>query len=363
MYSSVDIAIIGAGVVGLAIAHELSQSSGKSIAVLEKNKNFGQETSSRNSEVIHSGLYYPAEMLKTSLCMEGNQLLYHFCQQYNIHHKRLGKLIVGYNNEDFAELEKLFQNGKNNGVEVQYLSRKEISVLEPEINPEQALFLPSTGIIDSHGLMQQLYYRSKANEVIYLFDSALLEVEFKNNGYLLKTKRETIMAETVINAAGLYSDHVASLAGIEPDQHDYTINPCKGEYYRLRKRFLINHLIYPLPAQGVLGIHITPDLHGNLRLGPNAYYVDEIDYHMDDCNKEEFFESLKRILPSLRIDDLTPDCTGIRPKTQAPGGPVRDFVINEESDKGYPAFINLIGIESPGLTSSLSIARYVKNYL
>lgn len=363
MYPSVDIAIIGAGVVGLAIAYELSQSTGKTIAVLEKNIRYGQETSSRNSEVIHSGLYYPAEMLKTSLCIEGNQLLYHFCQQYKVANKRLGKLIVGYSNEDFTELEKLFQNGKKNGVEVHYLSRKQISILETDIKPDQALYLPATGIIDSHGLMQQLYYRSKANEVVYLFDSELLKVEYKNPGYLLKTKRETIMAETVINAAGLNSDHVAGLTGIDPHQHAYTINPCKGEYYCLKKRFQINHLIYPLPAQGVLGIHITPDLHGNLRLGPNAYYVDEIDYHMDESHKKEFFESLKRILPSLNVDDLTPDCTGIRPRLQIPGGSVRDFVICEESDKGYPALINLIGIESPGLTSSLAIARYVKNII
>ena len=363
MYSSVDIAIIGAGVVGLAIAYELSRNADKSIAVLEKNKGYGQETSSRNSEVIHSGVYYPADMLKTSLCMEGNQLLYHFCSEHRVANKRLGKLIVGYSSEDSAELEKLFQNGKNNGVDVQYLDMKQISFLEPDINVQEALYLPATGIIDSYGLMQQLYYRSKANEVSYLFDSELLRVEFKNPGYLLKTRRETIMAETVINAAGLNSDHVASLTGIDLHQHDYAINPCKGEYYRLKKRFLINHLIYPLPAQGVLGIHITPDMQGNLRLGPNAYYVNEIDYHMDESHKQEFLESLKRFLPSLSIDDLTPDCTGIRPKLQRPAGPIRDFVINEESDKGFPNFINLIGIESPGLTSSLAIAHYVKKIL
>lgn len=362
MHASVDIVIIGAGVVGLAIAYELSRSSGKSIAVLEKNKTYGQEISSRNSEVIHSGVYYPSDMLKTSLCMEGNQLIYQFCSEHRVANKRLGKLIVAHSSDDFSELEILYQNGKNNGVEVQYINKKQISILEPQINLQEALYLPATGIIDSHGLMQQLYYRGLANEVTYLFDSELMGIEYKKPGYLLKTKREMIMADTVINAAGLRSDHVACLAGIDPLQHGYAINPCKGEYYRLKRRLPINHLVYPLPAQGVLGIHITPDIQGNLRLGPNAYYVNEIDYCMDERHKEEFLVSLKRFLPYLSSDDLMPDCTGIRPKLQGLGEPVRDFVIREESDKGFPAFINLIGIESPGLTSSLAIARYVKKY-
>ncbi len=360
MNASVDIAIIGAGVVGLAIAYELSRSSGKSIAVLEKNKRYGQETSSRNSEVIHSGVYYPANMLKTSLCMEGNQRLYHFCSEHRVANKRLGKLIVGCSSDDSSELEILYQNGKNNGVDIQYLNNKQIEALEPHIHVREALYLPATGIIDCHGLMQQLYYLGKANEVSYLFDSELISIEYKKYGYLLTTKRETIMAETVINAAGLRSDHVSGLVGIDPLQHDYEINPCKGEYYRLKRRISINHLIYPLPAQGVLGIHITPDLQGDLRLGPNAYYINEIDYRMDERYKQEFLESVRRFLPSLSCDDLMPDCTGIRPKLQRPGEPVRDFIISEESDKGFPAFINLIGIESLGLTSSLAIARYVK---
>lgn len=363
MESSVDIAIIGAGVVGLAIAYELSKSTGKSIAVLEKNKRYGQETSSRNSEVIHAGLYYPAEMLKTSLCLEGNQLLYQFCAEHRVAHKRLGKLIVAQQPEERSELEKLYQNALRNDVEIEYLDQQRIAALEPDIDVVEALYLPATGIIDSHGLMQQLFYLGKANEVMYLFDAEIISIDYKKPGYLLKTKRESIKAEIVINAAGLGSDSIASLLGIDLQAHGYRLHPCKGEYYRLRKQYQINHLIYPLPAQGVLGIHITPDLQGRLRLGPNAYYVNEIDYSMDERHKEEFLASLQRFLPVIHDDDLVPDCTGIRPKLQKPGEAVRDFIICEESAKGWPAFINLIGIESPGLTSSLAIARYVKQYV
>lgn len=363
MESSVDIAIIGAGVIGLAIADELAQGSGKSIAVLEKNKRYGQETSSRNSEVIHSGLYYPAKMLKTRMCLEGNLLLYQFCKDHQVAHKRLGKLIVANGLEESTELEKLYHNAQSNGVKVENLSRQEISAMEPEIRVQEALYLPDTGIIDSLGFMQQLYYRSKNQQVMYLFDSEVTGIDYQKPGYLLKTKRETILADIVINAAGLGSDHIAALLGIDPDANQYALHPCKGEYYRLKKSLAIHHLIYPLPSRGVLGIHITPDLHGNLRLGPNAYYVSELDYHMDESHKEEFLHSLQRFLPSVTSRDLLPDCAGIRPKLQKSGEPPRDFIINEESDKGWPGFINLIGIESPGLTSALAIARYVKQLL
>ncbi len=363
MHAKVDIAIIGAGVIGLAIAYELSKTSGKTIAVLERNLSYGQEVSSRNSEVIHSGLYNPSSMLKTRLCMEGNKLLYQFCQENRVAHRRTGKLIVANSEEDSSELEKLYQNGQSNGVEAHYLTAQQVSDLEPDINVQEALYLPYTGIVDSHGLMQKLYYSSKSQHVIYLFDSELSAIEYTESGYQLHTQREIIIAEQVINAAGLKSDYIADLVGINPEQHDYRLFPCKGEYYSLRKRISINHLVYPLPGQGVLGIHITLDLQGNLRLGPNAYYVDELSYSLDESHKEEFYESIRRIIPSLTKDDLSPDYAGIRPKLQGPDEPLRDFVISEESTKGYPGFINLIGIESPGLTSSLAIARHVKELI
>jgi L-2-hydroxyglutarate oxidase LhgO len=362
MDNRVDIAIIGAGVIGLAIANELSRNTKRTIAVLETNRSYGQETSSRNSEVIHSGIYYPAAMLKTCLCIEGNALLYKFCQQYHIAHKNLGKFIVG-SKYDTAALEELYRNGQQNGVEIAYLDKRAFARREPCLEAEQALFIPSSGIIDAWGLMQKLYYLATANGTMFVFGSELLAAERMNNGYLLQTPHETIWAETLINAAGLHSDKIAAMVGIDLDQHAYHLYPCKGEYYRLRSKILIAHLIYPLPGQGVLGIHITPDLEGRLRLGPNSYYVDELSYQMDESHQEEFYQALRGLIPSLRLEDITPDFAGLRPKLQGPGEPVRDFVISEETDKGYPGLINLIGIESPGLTASLAIARYVKGLI
>lgn len=360
MDAKIDVAIIGAGVIGLAAAYELSKISGPTIAVFEKNRSYGQETSSRNSEVIHSGLYYPAKMLKTILCLEGNNLLYDFCRQHQVPHRRLGKLIVAASNEEALAMEGLYQNARSNGVEIDYLAARQINNLEPALKVKEALFVPGTGIIGAHDYMQQLYYLGKYQGVNYLFDSEIIRIEHDHKGYLLETKRETVMAERVINAAGLKSDYIAGLLGIDPIQNDYRLYPCKGEYYRLRKTVPVNHLVYPLPGRGVLGIHITPDLMGNLRLGPNAYYVDDLDYSLDDSHQEEFYQSVKRFLPALEREDISPDFAGIRPKIQGPGDSVKDFIICEESRKGYPGFINMIGIESPGLTSSLAIAAYVR---
>jgi L-2-hydroxyglutarate oxidase LhgO len=358
----VDIAIIGAGVVGLAIARELSLHSTKTIAVLERNRTFGQETSSRNSEVIHSGIYYPANMLKTRLCIEGNELLYSFCQQYNIAHQKLGKFIVG-SKEEIPAMEKLFHNGQKNGIKVIWTGKEEFQKEEPCLQADEALFVPSAGIIDSHAFMQKLYHAAKANGVLFVFHSEVKAIEPKRDGYLLQTGKETLKAGILINASGLNSDRIASLTGIDILKYGYKIHPCKGEYYRLKKRIPVGHLVYPLPGREYLGIHITPDMDGRLRLGPNAYYVNDLNYHMNDSRCEEFFASARRFIPDLSRDDIIPDFAGIRPKLQAPGEEISDFLIREESDKGFPGLINLIGIESPGLTSSLAIARLVKELL
>ena len=357
--NKVDIAIIGAGVVGLAIARELSLQSTKTIALLERNRTFGLETSSRNSEVIHSGIYYPASMLKTKLCIEGNELLYSFCQQYNIAHKKLGKFIVG-SKDEIPALENLYRNGQQNGVEVIFAGKEEFNKQEPCLQADEALFVPATGIIDSHGLMQRLYYSAQSNGVMFVFDSEVTAVEPRQNGYQLQTQKETVWAETLINAAGLQSDKIAAMTGINPLDCGYKIYPSKGEYYRLKKRIPVEHPVYPVPSREFLGIHITPDLNGGIRLGPNAYYVDEPNYQMDESHREEFYESVRRFIPYLSREDIYPDFAAMRPKLQAPGEEMRDFVIREESDKGFSRLINLIGIESPGLTSSLAIARMVR---
>jgi L-2-hydroxyglutarate oxidase LhgO len=356
-----DVAIIGAGVIGLAVARELSYHSKKNIVVLEQNRTYGMETSSRNSEVIHAGIYHPANMLKTRFCTKGNHLLYEFCIKYKIGCQRLGKLIVASDDNDREQLHFLLNNARNNGVNLKPLTSSQTELLEPSITAREALFSRDTGILDTHALIERLYFLGKEKEVIYLFDSRVNSIEHTGNEYLVETKREKIRAEQVINTAGLYSSHIADLIGIDTSKYGYRLFPCKGEYYRLNSRFYIKHLVYPLPSQGVLGIHITPDLSGGLRLGPNAYYVSELDYNQDDRFKNDFYQSVHRFLPSLTPDDISLDSCGIRPRLQGPGDPVKDFIIREESDKGLPGFINLIGIESPGLTSSLAIAQYVNS--
>jgi L-2-hydroxyglutarate oxidase LhgO len=357
----VDVVIIGAGVVGLAIAQEIAYHSKKSIVVLERNRTYGQETSSRNSEVIHAGIYHSANMLKTRLCIKGSRLLYEFCIKNKVAHQRLGKLIVASDIDDTEQFDSLLANGRNNGVNINPVTFRQIKLLEPLISSREALYSPDTGIIDTHGFMERLYYLGKERHVIYLFNSVVISIEFTGSDYIIETEREKIRAQQVINAAGLGSQLIAELIGIDTLKYGYRLFPCKGEYYRLRNRFNIKHLVYPLPSQGVLGIHITPDLSCGLRLGPNAYYVSELDYIQDNRFKDEFYKAVQRFLPTLTPDDISIDTCGIRPRLQGPGDRVKDFIIREESDKGFPGLINLIGIESPGLTSSLEIARYVNS--
>lgn len=360
----VDIAVIGAGVVGLAIAYELSRKTHRSIAVLEKNTSFGLETSSRNSQVIHSGIYYPSAMLKTRLCIAGRHKLYHFCQKYQVEHKHLGKLVVASHPSESDNLQDLLQQGRANGIEIRPLSTHAVKVLEPSIQAFEAMLVPDSGIVDVHQLMQKLYQLGRASEVIFNFHSELLGLEYTGRDYILTTNRDKFKADTVINSAGLESDAVCSLLGLDIDKCGYRIYPCKGEYYALKKSIPINHLIYPLPGKsGTLGIHITPDISGRIRLGPNAYEVMNKNYEIDFRYQESFYLSVRNFLPDLKIDSIAPDFAGIRPRLQRLSQPARDFVINEESDKGFPQFINLIGIESPGLTSCLAIADYVGEFI
>jgi len=360
LLEKVDISIIGAGVVGLAIAYELSRHSRKTIAVIEQNVTFGMETSSRNSQVIHSGLYYPSHLLKTRLCLSGREKLYSFCHKHRVDYNRLGKLVVASAGEDHDHLRQLCEQANSNGVEVLPLTSREVIRIEPAIRAEEAFFVPQAGIVDSHEFMKRLYYLAKDQGVIFTFCSQLLNVEFNGSEYTIITDRDRFKSEWLINSAGLHSDFIPARLGLDIDGLSYRIYPCKGEYYSLKRPFGINHLVYPLPAaSGLLGIHITPDLSGHMRLGPNAYDVDSLSYEIDSTYQELFYHSVHRFLPALILDDITPDFAGIRPRRQPAGGPLQDFVIKEESSLGLPQLINLIGIESPGLTSSLAIAEYV----
>lgn len=367
----VDVLIIGAGVVGLAVAKELAKKK-KAIVVVERNKSFGQETSSRNSEVIHGGMYYPAGSLKAKLCIEGGYYLYELCQKYNIPYKKIGKLIVATEKEEIPSLDKLLTQGRTNGAsELRIINQKELSELEPRIRGISALYSPETGIIDSHRLMQYLLDDTKSNGAMVVFNSELVAIEKLSDGYKVSVKNDsdivTLKTQILINCAGLDSDNIAEMAGIDIDKFKYKLHYCKGQYFRVngKNSSLINKLVYPVPQpkSGGLGIHATLDLAGSLRLGPDDNYLDgrHKDYSVDNSKRTAFYLSVKKFMPFIKENELSPDTSGIRPKLQGPDSDFRDFIIQDESAKGFPAFINLIGIESPGLTASVAIAKMVKN--
>ncbi len=366
----VNITVVGAGVIGLAIAWELSKAH-KDILVIEKNSSFGQETSSRNSEVIHAGIYYPKGSLKAKTCVEGKELLYRFCVENNIAYKKIGKLIVAVDKTEINDLEELFMQGLENGVDdIKVISRNEVKALERNIETEAAINSPSTGILDSHTFMKNLLLQFEGRGGAIAYNTQLVGIEKVKEGYELTVEGKgkenfKFFTRIMINSAGLNSDEVARMAGIKDE--DYKLKYCKGNYFKVgnNKARFINRLIYPVPVKrkSVLGIHATLDLAGGLRLGPDDEYVDKIDYNIDESKKAVFYESVKRFLPFIELEDLSPDISGIRPRLQGPGEGFRDFIIKEESEKGLPGLINLIGIESPSLTGSLSIAKLVGQLL
>lgn len=364
-----DITIIGAGVIGLAIAAQVAGEN-REIYVLEKNGTFGQETSSRHSGVIHSGIYYPEDSLKAKTCVAGNHILYELCERYRIGYKRLGKLIVAISDEESGELQTLLERGQRNGVQdLRMLSKREMMELEPNVVGEAAILSPSTGIIDSHALMKYFIAKARKQGVHIAYQSRVIGIEKIAEEYKVTVEDSAgtfaFTTRLLINCAGLYSDKVAELVGIDTAKAGYRLHYCKGEYFSVGngKNALVKRLIYPAPPAGLagVGIHATLDLEGRMRLGPSVHYMDSIDYAVDNQHKPLFYNSARRFLPFIEYDDLEPEMAGIRPKLQEPGGDFRDFVIREESDQSLPGFINLIGIESPGLTASPAIAEYVGN--
>jgi len=365
MPAEVEVAIVGAGVVGLAIAQELAQ-QGREAFVFEKNHTFGLESSSRNSEVIHAGIYYPENSLKAKLCVQGKELLYNLCQRHGIGYKKLGKIILALSDDEVAELEKIYQQGRRNGVEdLVLLTPAELKKLEPNIAGKAGLLSPSTGILDSYSLLKFFYGQAREKGVKFIFNTEVTGIERDGTRYKVWIKdREgdsAFTARVIVNAAGLNSDKMAQLASLDIAEAGYKLHYCKGEYFSLNSKYrgLFRRLIYTPPEEAGLGIHLTPALDGRLRLGPNARYVEAIDYRVDENQKESFYQSVKGFLPFIELEDLEPEFAGIRPKLQAPGESFRDFVIAHEEKAGLPGLINLIGIESPGLTASPAIARYV----
>ncbi len=368
-----EITIIGAGVVGLAIAAKLSESNKKSY-LLERHGDFGQETSSRNSEVIHAGIYYIKNSLKAELCVKGNRMLYERCSDVGIPAINCGKLIVATCVEELEYLEKLLMKAQDNGVEkISMISASQTHAMEPDVTSVGSLFAETTGIIDSHTLMKHLFDRGKENGVSTAFgvnvNSIIKEADYKYRICVTDSDGTefSYLSRFVINCAGLESDRLALSVGMDEFSEKSVINFCKGDYFSVGngKNKFIKRLIYPVPDKNniSLGIHVTPDITGRLKLGPSASFMKErnYDYNVDLDRLEDFYKSTSKYLPFLEIQDLKPELSGIRPKLQKPGGLERDFIIRNEKDNGFSGFINLVGIDSPGLTSSLAIAEYVES--
>lgn len=360
----VKVTIIGAGVVGLAVAARLAPEFGPELLVIERHESFGHETSSRNSEVIHAGIYYPPGSLKARLCVRGRRQLYDLCRQHNIPCRQLGKLIVAGTADEEKQLALNLAQGRENGVDnLELITADHCRKLEPAVQARAALLSPSTGIIDSHSLMSFYHQEAKSLGATFAFNTKIKNIERKSEGYILVTTPDSFSfsAGIIINCAGLEATVLSRKTGI-PTPH---IHYAKGCYFSYTGKSPVKHLVYPAPPVGGhgLGIHATLDLGGRLRFGPDLEYLDRPDYRVDNSRKELFFQAVKRYLPKLDKKRLEPEMAGIRPRLQGPGDKWVDFIIQEEKDAGFPGFINLLGIESPGLTAAPAIADMIADLL
>jgi L-2-hydroxyglutarate oxidase LhgO len=368
--ADVAVTVIGGGVVGLAIAAELAPRYSP-FFVLERNARYGQETSSRNSEVIHAGIYYPPGSLKARLCVEGREMLYRLCEANDIPHRRVTKIITATKREEEPELERLHKVGTGNGAKLEFLSAAQVHAMEPHITTVGGLLSPSTGIISAHGIMDFYHHSARLHGAEVQLHCTVVGLERQPDGYLVTIEeggqRSSFSSEWVINAAGLECDTIAALAGIDVQQAGYRLHYCKGSYFALpgSMNSLVSRLVYPVPTKHSLGVHVVIDLGGRLKFGPDVEYLPDrrLNYEVDPSKRHAFAESVRRILAFVKDEDLTPDMSGIRPKTQAPGDPTRDFIIAHETARGLPGLINLIGMESPALTASPAIAKYVSDLM
>lgn len=366
MIEDIDCAVIGAGVVGLAVARRLAM-AGRDVLVLEAAEAIGTGISSRNSEVIHAGIYYPKDSLKARLCVAGRRALYDYCASHGVGHRRCGKLIVATAQDQIAGLDGLRQKALANGVEdVEFLSGEQARRMEPALHAVAALHSPSTGIIDSHGLM--LAYRGEAEDhgAMLAFRTPVRAGALESGGIVLmidNPERTRLRCRTVVNSAGLFAQALAhNIAGLERA----TIPPCyyaKGNYFTLAGRSPFTRLIYPAPEIAGLGTHLTLDLAGQAKFGPDVEWIEAIDYTVDPRRGDKFYAAVREYWPGLPDGALQPGYAGIRPKIQGPNDPAVDFMIQGPEGHGVPGLVNLYGIESPGLTSSLALADEVVNRL
>ena len=356
--SEVDVAVIGAGVVGLACAAELA-SAGRTVCVLERHPRPGLDTSTHNSGVMHAGMYYPPGSLKARLCVEGRRLLYDFCAKYKVPHSKSGKLIVGSTADEIVQLEKLYARGLENDVEeLELVDEEFVRRREPHVRATAALWSGATGILEPEALINALKHVCDDRDVMLVVASQAVRGDQSGTALVVHTPQETITATTVVNCAGLYSDDVSKMFGGE----DFKIYPCRGEYAELTpaKRYMVNGLVYPLPhASGHgLGVHATKTTWGSVLLGPTIRFQErKDDYETDRLPIEGFLEPARELLRDVTINDLRLAGSGIRAKFHPPSESFADFMIKR--DANVPGLIQVAGIDSPGLTSSLAIGKYV----
>ena len=362
----VECIVAGAGVVGLAIARRLA-CAGREVLVLETAEGIGTVTSSRNSEVIHAGIYYPADSLMARMCVAGKQTLYAYCRDHGIPHSNCGKLIVAASEQEAGKLASIKTHAAANGVaDMRDLSGREARELEPALRCEAALLSPSTGIVDSHALMLALQGEAEAAGAMFAFHAPLLEGRSHKSGYEISAGGDaplTLRCDLLVNAAGLGATSVARSIADVPLERIPLAYLVKGSYFSCSVRAPFSRLIYPVPEPGGLGVHLTLDLAGQARFGPDVEWIDTIDYTVDPARAERFYPAIRRYWPELPDGALMPSYSGIRPKIVPPAIAVQDFSIQGPRDHGLAGLVNLFGIESPGLTSCLAIADHVADLL
>jgi L-2-hydroxyglutarate oxidase LhgO len=359
---SVECLVVGAGVIGLAVARALAR-AGREVIVLEGESGIGSGVSSRNSEVIHAGIYYPPGLVKTRLCVDGKAMLYAFCQEFGVPHKRCGKLLVAVNAGEIDKLAALRAQAEANGVaDLMWLSGEEARALEPALVAHRALLSPSTGIVDSHAFMLALRGDAEAHGAMIAFETPVLAGQAGEQGLVIETGGPApmrIAADMVVNAAGLGAQALARSITSVPAETIPPLHLAKGNYFSLSGRSPFSRLIYPMPTPGGLGVHLTLDLAGQAKFGPDVEWIDAINYDVDPERARSFYAAIRTYWPDLPDGALQPAYAGVRPKIARPGGSTTDFLLQTEKDHGVKGLINLFGIESPGLTASLAIADWV----
>ena len=366
--ADIDCIVIGAGVVGLAAARALAM-SGREVLVLEQQASFGNETSARNSEVIHAGIYYPRDSLKARFCVAGKHLLYDYCDTHGVAYSRCGKLIVATDEQQVSELDNIAARAAANGVaDLTTLSAGEVNELEPNISCHAALLSPSTGVLDSHGFMLSLVGDAEAHGAVVAYRAPVTGIDCTPGGNSIAVsvggdEPMQISAREVVNASGHGACALGAMALAQQGAQIPSAALAKGNYFRLQGSAPVDRLIYPVPVKGGLGVHITIDLGGQVRFGPDVEWVDTLDYVVDPARADSFYSEVRKYWPALPDGALLPDYSGMRPKIRYGDELFTDFVLQGQAQHGIGGLVNLFGIESPGLTSSLAIADAVLSML